>query len=163
VTSELSDEKHQEVTARQVMSRALVPVIVAWLLIPLTFVVPLIDSTRAPYIDLTQTFSLLVYWLAWTGSKFGVPIIALVMLVVLVTRDGINAAKRWKEVFIIVLVASIFAGGGAAINEHIVKEQLKIPRPNIVWLAGENGSGSLGMTPNPNIARVNLVSPFVAK
>jgi phosphatidylglycerophosphatase B len=27
-----------------------------------------------------------------------------------------------------------------------IKYQLKIPRPNIVWLAGENGSGPLGMT-----------------
>ncbi len=42
------------------------------------------------------------------------------------------------------LTAAIFAGGMAAINEHVVKEQLQVPRPNIVWLAGENGSGPLG-------------------
>ncbi len=45
------------------------------------------------------------------------------------------------------VVATVFAGGGATINEHIVKEELKVPRPNIIWLAGEDGSGPLGMTP----------------
>ena len=37
--------------------------------------------------------------------------------------------------------------GGAAINKHIVKEQLKIPRPNIIWLEGGNGAGPLRMIP----------------
>ena len=49
---------------------------------------------------------------------------------------------------IVILIATIFAGGGAALNEHGLKAQLKIPRPNLTWLSGENGSGPLGMTAN---------------
>ncbi len=45
-----------------------------------------------------------------------------------------------------VLIIAICAGGGALLNEHFIKAELKVPRPYIVWLAGENGSGPLGMT-----------------
>ena len=45
------------------------------------------------------------------------------------------------------LVSMVFAGGGAWFNENFVKEKVGVPRPNIVWLAGDNGAGPLGMTP----------------
>jgi phosphatidylglycerophosphatase B len=69
------------------------------------------------------------------------------MLVLLATRRGVTLHRRWKEAGIAVLIAALCGGGGAALIEYIIKEQLKIPRPNIVWLAGEDGSGPLGMTP----------------
>jgi phosphatidylglycerophosphatase B len=120
--------------------------ILTWLLIPLTFLIPLIDSTKAPYFDLTQPFSQFAYWISRSGGKYGVPFIAMTMLVLLISRDGISFQRRWKEAGIIILIMAICAGGGAFFNEHFIKEQLKVPRPNIVWLAGENGSGPLGMT-----------------
>jgi phosphatidylglycerophosphatase B len=135
-----------ETTKLKVFFRAGVPAIVTWALIPLTFVLPVLDSTWAPYFDLTQTFSELAYWLTQSGGKYGAPIVAVLMLTILVTRRGITLARRGKEIGIVVLTAAIFAGGMAAVNEHVVKEQLQVPRPNIVWLAGENGSGPLGTT-----------------
>ncbi|MEE9356846.1 phosphatase PAP2 family protein [Candidatus Vondammii sp. HM_W22] len=51
-----------------------------------------------------------------------------------------------KKLNIIALTAGIFAGGGAIVNEHFLKTYLKVARPNIIWLAGESGSGPLGMT-----------------
>jgi len=143
----MSDRETHEASIEQVLLRAGVPAIVTWLLIPLTYVLPLVDSTRAPYFDLTQAFSQLAYWLSQSGGKFGAPLVAIAMLMFLVTRGGITFQRRWKETGVVVLIAAICAGGGAALNEHIVKAQLKIPRPNIIWLAGENGSGPLGMTP----------------
>jgi phosphatidylglycerophosphatase B len=124
-----------------------VPAVVTWLLIPLTFLLPLVDSTRAPYFDLTNTFSQLAYWLSQSGGKLGVPIVAVSMLKLLITRRGMTFQRRWKETSIVVLIAVICGGGGAALNANIIKEQLKIPRPNIIWLAGESGFGPLGMTP----------------
>lgn len=137
----------REATFKQVFLQAGIPAIVTWSLIPLTFVLPFIDSTRAPYFDLTQTFSQLAYWLSQSGGKSGAPVVAILMLMLLVTRAGITFHRRWKEAGIIVLVATLCAGGGAALNEHMLKPQLKTPRPNIIWLAGENGSGPLGMNP----------------
>ncbi len=143
----MSNRARHELTTEQVVLRAAVPAIVTWSLIPLTFVLPMVDSTRSPYYDLTQTFSQLAYWLSQSGGKLGVPIVAVTMLMLLVTRGDITFQRRWKESSVVVLIAVICAGGGAALNEDIVKAQLKIPRPNIIWLAGENGSGPLGMTP----------------
>ena len=142
----MPNKERHEVTIKQVLLRAGLPAIVTWLLIPLTFVFPLIDSTRAPYFDLTETFSQLAYWLSESGGKFGVPFIALFMLTLLITRRDITSQRRWKETSIMVLIIAICAGGGALLNEHFLKAKLKVPRPNIVWLAGENGSGPLGMT-----------------
>lgn len=123
-----------------------VPIVVMWLLIPLTFLIPLIDSTRAPYFDLTHGMSTVAYWLSQSAGKYGALGIVFVMLVLLVTRQGLTSSRRIREVGIILLVISLFVGGGAAINEHIVKAHLKIPRPNILWLAGEHGEGALGRT-----------------
>jgi len=144
----VSNRAGNEVSIRQVLLRAGMPAFATWLLFLLTFVLPMVDSTRAPYFDLTRTFSQLAYWLSQSGGKFGAPVVAVLMLALLVTRGGITFPRRWKETGIVVLIAVICAGGGAALNEHIVKEQLKIPRPNIIWLAGENGSGPVGMTPD---------------
>ncbi len=134
-------------SAWQALYRAGVVMFLTWSMVPLTFLSPLIDSTRAPYVNLAGAFSDIAYWIALSGSKFGVPIIGVFMLIVLVSRDGISNSRRWKESGVIISVVALFAGGGAAINEHVIKETLKIPRPNIVWLAGDDGAGPLGMTP----------------
>lgn len=123
-----------------------VPVVVMWLLIPLTFVIPLIDSTRAPYFDLTQEISMVAYLLSQSAGKYGALGIILIMLTLMVTRQGLTNSERFREITIILIIVAFFAGGGAAINEHIIKAHLKIPRPNILWLAGENGTGPLGRT-----------------
>jgi len=135
-----------EASTLQILIRAGMPLIVTWLLIPLTSALPLLDSTRAPYFDLSDRFSEFAYWVTESGGKAGTPIIALLLLAILVTRGGITARRRKTEAYVIALVAAIFAGGGAAINEYVVKAELKVPRPNIIWLAGENGNGPLGTT-----------------
>ncbi|MFW2373965.1 MAG: phosphatase PAP2 family protein [Gammaproteobacteria bacterium] len=139
-------EATTEASTVQVILRAGVPAFVTWLLLSLSFLVPLLDSTKPPYFSLDQVFPEMAYWLSQSGGKFGATIIGLLLLVLLVTRYGINNNRRWKEAGVVLLIATIFAGGGAAFNEHIIKTKLKIPRPNIIWLAGENGSGPLGMT-----------------
>lgn len=141
------DEATTETSSLHVILRAGVPTIVTWLLINLSFILPLLNSTKPPYFNLVQTIPEIAYWLSQSGGKLGAPIIGILMLTLLVTRKGINNNKRWKEAGIVLLIATIFAGGGAAFNENFIKTKLKIPRPNIIWLAGENGSGPLEMTP----------------
>ena len=113
----------------------------------LSFALPLVDSTRAPYFDLTQKFSQLAYWLSQSGGKVGATIVAVSVLSLFAWCRDVAPQRTLQEISVILLIAAIFAGGGAALNEYVVKEQLKIPRPNIIFLAGENGSGPLGMTP----------------
>lgn len=121
--------------------------LLTWLLTPLTFVLPLVDSTRAPYFNLTQAPAQLAYWLSLSAGTFGVPIVTALVLLLFITSKNITFQTRWLEICIIVLMVLVCAGGGALINEHILKTQFKVPRPNIVWLAGEDGAGPLGMSP----------------
>jgi len=136
----------KEATVWQALYRAGVTMFLTWSMVPLTFLFPLIDSTQPPYVNLAGGISDIAYWISLSGSKFGVPFVGVLMLILLVTRSGVKSSRSWKEAGVIIMVVAVFAGGGAAINEHIVKEELKIPRPNIMWLAGQDGKGPLGMT-----------------
>jgi len=142
----LSSDINQEVVTAQVIRRAAVPLLITWLFISMSFLIPLINSTVAPYFDLTGLVSQFAYVLAFTGGKFGAPFVALLMLMILVTRYGIDARRKLTEIVIIISTSLVLAGGGAAINEHMIKAEFKIPRPNIVWLAEQDTVGSLGMT-----------------
>ncbi len=123
------------------------PMLVTYALLPVTFLFPILDSTREPYCDLTSDVATVFYWAAQSGGGMGAPIIGVLMLVLLITRHGISGARRTLEAALIVIVVAIFAGGGAALNENGVKEAFEVPRPNIVYLAGADGAGPLGMSP----------------
>jgi hypothetical protein len=101
--------KH-EATSKEVFFQAGIPAILTCSLIPFAFLNSQIDSTRAPYFDLTQTFSQVAYWLSESGGKFGAPIVAALMLMLLVTRVGITSQRRWMEASTMALVvAMLFA------------------------------------------------------
>ena len=134
------------VALTSVLRRLVWPVLVTCALILAMFLFPVVDSTREPYFDLTSSFATVFYWAAESGGKFGVPIIGALMLVLLITRHGISGARRALEGALVMIVVAICGGGGAALNEHYVKEALRVPRPNIVFLAGIDGSGPLGMS-----------------
>jgi phosphatidylglycerophosphatase B len=142
----MPEKKLKEASNVRVFLWAVLPAITAWAFIPLTFVLPYVDSTRAPYFDLTQTFSQLTYWITQSGGKYGAAVVAVAMLIQLVIFCDSTYRQKMRPGAIVVLIAAICAGGGAALNEDIVKTRLKIPRPNIVWLAGDDGAGPLGMT-----------------
>ena len=140
------EKQYQEASNARVFLWAVMPAITIWAFIPLSFLLPYVDSTQEPYFDLTHTFSQLSYWITQSGGKYGAPLIAVAVLLGLITHcDGTYQHKVRLSV-VVVLIAAIFAGGGAALNEHIVKTGLKVPRPNIVQLAGYDGSGPLGMS-----------------
>ena len=128
------------------MRRIGIPVAITWLLIALTFLLPLVDSTRPPYFDLSGIFAEIAYWIAWSGSPLGGPILVTVLIAVLVTSRSISNQDRWREGSIIAITAIIIGGGGAALNENTIKTELKIPRPNVTLLAGVEGAGPLAMT-----------------
>lgn len=135
-----------EATTARMCLRAGLPVLVAWLFVTLTFLLPRINSTGPPYLELNSAFSQFMYGITRSGGRYGTAIVALSFLSVIVARGGIDRKRRWKETCIIVLVGAILGGGVAVLNEYVVKEQLVVPRPNIIFLAGENGSGPLEMT-----------------
>jgi len=130
---------------RLVLRRLAFPILMAYAFIPLTFLVPILDSTRESVFDLNTWFALLVYGITETGGTTGASIVGVLMLGVLVTRGGVSGRRRLIEAGVIACFVIILVGGGAAINEYVIKPMFEIPRPNIVYLAGADGSGPLGM------------------
>jgi phosphatidylglycerophosphatase B len=110
-----------------------------------SFLIAVSNATSPPYLDLSQSSMNWVYWISQSG-KYGAPVIAVLALALLVSRHGIDSTRKKQEIVVVVLTASILASGGALANEYFIKTGFQVPRPNIVWLAGENGSGPLGMT-----------------
>lgn len=142
----LSSDVNQR-TRLQIFKWAIIPLVVTWAFLSFSFIIPLLDSTSAPFFVLNTSFSDTVYWLSQSGGKFGAPVIGLLMLSVLISRDDLSVKRKWAEAGLVILVISLLAGGGAAINEHVIKAELKIPRPNILWLAESHTAGSSDSSP----------------
>lgn len=123
------------------------PVLLTWSLLGLAFVVPHLDSTRPPFVDLSSDLAEAFYWVAESGGKLGITLLMTLMLAILVSRAGLSLGRRWLEGGVLASVILVCAGGGAWLNEHFIKAELQVPRPNIVALAGQGGQGPLGATP----------------
>ncbi len=94
-----------------------------------------------PDIALDSSIADAVVRLTDTGSVRGMPYVVLMVLVVVVTRSGIANRRRMGEAAAIIAVALILGIGVNAINEHVVKPALALPRPNLVTLTA---AGALG-------------------
>ncbi|MGH7600510.1 MAG: phosphatase PAP2 family protein [bacterium] len=128
-----------------VFRRFAFPILTTYVFLPLAFLIPGLDSTPEPYFDLDSWFALRVYDITETGGPAGASILGILMIVLLVTRAGISMTRRFIETGAIFCFVAILAGGGVALNEYVIKPIFEIPRPNIVYLAGIDGSGPLGM------------------
>jgi phosphatidylglycerophosphatase B len=112
-----------------------------WIMLPavalpaLTFVVPGLNPFTPPHFDLTGPPALGAYWVAESGGKRGIPMLGLALTAVLVSRRGLTCKQRVIEAAVIVLVVTALLGGGAYLNEHVVKPTFAVPRPNIIELA----------------------------
>jgi phosphatidylglycerophosphatase B len=110
--------------------------------LPLTYLIP-----KLPLDGVAAVFA---YWITESGSKFAVPVIAIVMTGIVVGRQGISGKRRLFETAAIVIVLSLVLGAGAYVNEHWIKPWFAVPRPNIVELAD---AGALKMTVEAFYAR----------
>lgn len=128
---------------RPVLQRLTFPILATYALI---LFISLVEATREFRFALDSPFALWAYRITETGGPAGASVLGLLMLLLLVTRAGISMKRRLVETGAIFCFVAILAGGGAALNEYVIKPTFEIPRPNIVYLAGIDGSGPLGMT-----------------
>lgn len=120
-------------------------VIVASLaLVALSHFIPLVNSTRPPFIDLNGSVANAWLYLSHTGGKHGAPWFAIACLIATLSLSKLSYQQQIKNALIIVASVALFAGGGAFFNEHAIKENLQIPRPNIKALSTDLGNGHLG-------------------
>ncbi len=129
-----------------VLNKIALPVSLMLLMLLLSWADPLINTLQTPYSGLNSKITELALWFSDSGHLPFVPLIGIIFLLILISRQGLGRRTRVCMVVCAVFISSVFAGGGAWLNENIIKTYFKYPRPNIEYLAGENGSGSLGMT-----------------
>lgn len=103
------------------------------------------DAANTPYFSLDSWFALCAYVITETGGTKGAPVVGIIMLGLLVSRAGITRKQRLTEALVVFVFLALFNGGGSALNEYVIKAEFKSPRPHIVYLAGDNGSGPLQM------------------
>ncbi len=75
------------------------------------------------------------------SGKYGLPVVILGLVAVLVTRPGLEPARRRDEACSLLAAIALVLIGMAAVNEFVLKRGLRIPRPNIAALAA---AGRLG-------------------
>ena len=121
--------------SKRVFIRLACVILPAWGLLLLTFALP-------PF-DLDGPVAVGAYWLAASGSLLGVPLIAAVMIAMVVGRAGIPARRRAGEAVVLTVSVVVVLGGVAYANEHLLKPQFAVPRPNIAALAD---AGALGLS-----------------
>ena len=116
--------------------RRVVPLIaLVWVLLPLTFFVPWLNSTSPPHVDLTGWIGTVAHRLALSAGGDWGPRVVFVLLVVLVSRRGLTIKRRLVELVVVGLALVVFQGGGSAFNEVVIKETFKEPRPHVKQLA----------------------------
>ncbi|MEO1998427.1 MAG: hypothetical protein ABGZ17_24555, partial [Planctomycetaceae bacterium] len=68
---------------RCVLRRLAWPVLISYAVLAGSLWCPLIDSTRAPYFDLTSSVAMVVYGITQSGGKFGMPFLGVTLLMLL--------------------------------------------------------------------------------
>ncbi len=111
------------------------------MLVPALLALPL--SAYLPRLDLTAWPALIAYGLSQSAGPVGLPIAVLLVIGLIVTRQGLEMEQRSFEAVVMVGLFGLLLGGGALINEHLIKPGFAVPRPDIQELAR---SRALGMS-----------------
>jgi phosphatidylglycerophosphatase B len=112
---------------RKTSYRTLRAMVVAWAALLLSF--------WLPSINLDSSFAAWVVRWTNTGDVTSTILIGLALAGLLSFGRTLTWRRRLQELLIHILVLALLQGGGALVNEHLLKPLLAIPRPNIVWLA----------------------------
>jgi phosphatidylglycerophosphatase B len=101
-----------------------------------------LSSFTLPEIPLDGWLAALSVRISDTASWEQLPFLAVAMLLVIVSRPGLEFRRRLLEFVTIGVVFLVILAGNAELNEHVIKPAFAIPRPNLVALAD---SGALGI------------------
>ena len=105
---------------------------VAYLLMLPMLLLPLGDPA---VLSVAINLSPLSLRLSATAGVAGASVVALLLGILQVTRPDVRWRRRVREFVTMALVLTVFLGGGASVNEHVLKPMLGTPRPNIEILA----------------------------
>ena len=135
------DEMSRNLRSAGVLTQTARWIIPAYALLLLTFIDEL-DPAAKPTIDLTGAAALIAWMFAESGQTLGIVTIATALVLVLVSQPGLSSRSRLLEVAVMIAVSLLVLYGGKLLNDHVVKPEIGVARPNIVQLSE---LGLLGM------------------
>jgi phosphatidylglycerophosphatase B len=104
--------------------------------------VGVLSSFALPQIALDGWLAALAVRISDTGSWQQLPFLVVLLVIVVVSRPGLEPRRRALEAVAIIVVLLVILAGNAELNESVIKPAFAIPRPNLVALAD---SGALGL------------------
>ena len=125
----------QEQTLGDLLRRVVPLIALVWVLLPLTFFVPWLNSTSPPYFDLTGWIGTVAQRLALSAGGDWGPRVVFFLILVLASRRGLSIKRRVVEVVVVGLALVVLQGGGSVFNEVVIKRTFKEPRPFVKQLA----------------------------
>jgi phosphatidylglycerophosphatase B len=131
---------------RNVLPRLLLIVVPICALLPLTYVLPGLNPLKATTVDLTGPVAVAAYGISESASELGIPLLAVAVITILVSRSGISAKQRAVEAAAMAVVLLALLGGGSYLNEHVVKALYQTARPNILFLGKPPEAPALKLT-----------------
>ncbi len=147
--------KYYEASVHDIRARAFWPVALAALLVGLSFFLPAAQSGSLA--NNSEDLARIAVILSDSAKILGITLITLVLIVILATRKHLSSRYRLKEAIAIVGVVIVFSGGGAMVNEHVIKKKFVSPRPNVVWLSLQPDSSAAGFSTEAYYARTHGV------
>lgn len=101
-----------------------------------------LSSAALPEVPLDGYLAVLAVRISDSGSWQQLPLLATVMVLVVVSRPGLDMRRRALEGAAIIAVLLVILAGNAELNESVIKPAFAIPRPNLTTLADQ---GALGL------------------
>ena len=101
-----------------------------------------LSSFALPEIPLDGWLAALAVRISDTASWQQLPYFVTAMVLVMVSRPGLDSRRRALEAIAIVVGLVVILAGNAELNESVIKPAFAIPRPNLVALAD---AGALGL------------------
>lgn len=150
-TSAMTTYKYFEASPLDIRARAFWPIMIAVLAVALSFFVP--AAQNGSLANNSSDLATTAIVLSDSAKTLGITLITTFLVIVLGTRKRLSSSYRLKEALAVIGTVIVFAGGGAMLNEHVIKKQFVSPRPNVVWLSLHPASSAAGFSTESYYAR----------
>ena len=121
--------------------------LLTYALLSLSFFIPELNPLKPPRVELSNPLARLASRTTDSAGQTGAVVTGAILTLSIVVRPGIFWPRRLLEMMVILLIGGCLMAMGSYLNEHVIKPAIRIPRPDILFLASHPADDPiLGMT-----------------